>query len=97
MPLEFTRQAQRDLNSILDSIEINFGERVALEISQALYAMLAKLPEWPEFGTAVSGEPNLRRLVFRKRTVVYYQLAEDKIIVTAVKSTYQNYTPKDIS
>lgn len=97
MQLEFTDRAERQLADTLEYIETSFGEKVALDLSVALYHLLSKLQDWPELGRRVEKDSNLRRLVFRKRMLIFYRVFDTKIIVKAIKTSYQNYSQEDVS
>ena len=95
--VKFSKRAERQLDNILGYLEAQFGNRTAekaVRIVQNFEQRVAHSPElYPVFDTLTQ----TRRAVLKKRMLAFYQLREDYILITAFMTTYQNYSPENVT
>lgn len=90
MDYDVTTEAKTGLQSIIDYLDGEFGNSFADSYYADFEHILFLLTQQPEGFPIASQKRNLRKLVFRKRTTIYYQVT-DFIKVIAIIDNRQDY------
>ena len=99
MQIVLSNQAVQDFEEMLDFVETHFGQRAAQKLENKTLDLFASLMQWPEAHRLIYPQKNVRKAVIHKRVVMFYKVYHDHqtILITRFKSTYQNYSPEDVS
>lgn len=90
--------ADRDLNQLLDYLEVEFGERTAIRFAEKFRIFLLLQERWPDTYPVVYKKLEIRRAVIHKRVLAFYQIsdAEQLVRVARVRSTWQETSLEDL-
>lgn len=79
LKIEWSKEAIISLENILNYIELNFGNSIALQYYKNVETTLLQIQNFPYLGKKCKNKLNLRSIVINKRTTLYYSLTEKKI------------------
>lgn len=90
MVCKISRRARVGVKGITDYLEAEFGEQFAVDYYIDFKAAISMLQTLP-LGFPIASEQNrLRKLVFRKRTTMYYRVL-DFIEIVAIIDSRQDF------
>lgn len=79
LKIEWSKEAIISLENILNHIELNFGNSIALQYYKNVETTLLQIQNFPYLGKKCKNNLDLRSIVINKRTTLYYSLSEKKI------------------
>ncbi len=81
LKIYWTPSAIRNFDSIIDYLEKEWGETVAVAFSRKVFEFLDILAEFPEIGTIEHPEMDIRGFVIVKQVSVFYRIKGERIIL----------------
>lgn len=90
MVSELTKDGEQGLDDILAYLKSEFGNRFERNYYSDFREIRFVMESFPQGFPIASQKRNLRKLVFRKRTTIYYQVT-DFIKVIAIIDNRQDY------
>jgi plasmid stabilization system protein ParE len=79
-----TAAAEADFEAIIDYLESNAYHSAAEKLTKTFYRTLLALRRFPLQYPAVQGDLTLRRAVLNSKTIMFYRVADSRIVVTAI-------------
>jgi len=94
--IEWTSEAERNLNAIFDYLESTWTEREIAAFAKLLETNLQNISQYPTMFPFYNKEKKVRRCVLSSQTTIYYRdiLAENKIIIITLFDNRRN--PKSL-
>ena len=81
LKIVFNKRADLKLDKTLEYLKTQWSVRVANEFLENLYNTIDILSIFPEIGTMVDNERNIKGFLVTKQTKMYYRVESDKLII----------------
>ncbi len=95
--IQFTGRARAQLKHIFRYVHEEFGNAALIRLENALLRKLEIISRTPSAFPKYVESTETRRVVVNSKTLLYYRFEGSMVYITAVKSSYQNYSPEDFS
>ena len=93
--LVLSLNAEKQLENIFLYVEAKFSERIRKELAKKIYNCFKLIEKDPELFSFSVHNSSVRKCVVTKKTIVFYQIRKENIVVVSVFDTRQN--PKKIN
>lgn len=87
--VEWTENAQDELNNIYDYLELNWTEKEIQKFSAILENSISSISIFPFMFPESRQKPNIRRCVLSKQTTMYYYVNQ-KLKIISILSLFDN-------
>jgi plasmid stabilization system protein ParE len=77
----WTKRANYKFNTILEYLELEWGERVTRNFIKRTYDIIQLISENPELGTLENQERNIRGFLLTKHNRLFYRFTDTELIV----------------
>jgi plasmid stabilization system protein ParE len=77
----WTKRANYKFNTILEYLELEWGDRVTRNFIKRTYDIIQLNSENPELGTLENQEPNIRGFLLTKHNRLFYRFTDTELIV----------------
>ena len=90
--IEWTSEAERNLNNIFDYLERTWSEREISDFAKKLESCLQHISQNPATYPYYNNEKNVRRCVLSPQTTIYYReiLFENRVVIITLFDNRQN-------
>ncbi len=93
----FSKRAKLQLKQITAYVEQKFGKKTAKRTLSLIKEFEQRVSIYPEIHPVFDQTTQTRRAVLKGRMLAFYQVHETQIIVTALLTSYQDYSGEDVS
>lgn len=77
----WTKRANYKFNTILEYLELEWGDRVTRNFIKRTYDIIQLISENPELGTLENHERNIRGFLLTKHNRLFYRFTDTELIV----------------
>ncbi|MFM7429663.1 MAG: type II toxin-antitoxin system RelE/ParE family toxin [Flammeovirgaceae bacterium] len=77
----WTKRANYKFNTILEYLELEWGDRVTRNFIKRTYDIIQLISENPELGTLENQERNIRGFLLTKHNRLFYRFTDTELIV----------------
>jgi len=90
--IEWTSEAERNLNAIFDYLEVTWSDREISNFAQNLESYLSVISLNPSTFPYYHKEKNIRRCVLSPQTTIYYRevFSENKVVIITLFDNRRN-------
>ena len=92
--VSFTPEAEKDFETILNYIQINFGKDSANRFKKLVWNFTSLMEGFPEVGSMEIRDKNIRGFVIHRRLKVFYRIKGGSVIVLKLFDTRQHPNKK---
>jgi plasmid stabilization system protein ParE len=90
----WTKRANKNFNTIIDYLEITFGENVTKAVVQRTYKNIEIIAKFPNMGTVEDADKGIRGFVISKHNTIFYRTTKQKMIILNLFSNRMNLKRK---
>ena len=95
--IEFTPSSARQLRENLAFVKSKFGLKTEQRVLMNIKQSFRRIEDAPESSQLVFPELGVYRALVYQRLMFFYRISDGVVVITAVKNTYQNYSPEEVS
>lgn len=88
--ITWNRRASNSFNSIIEYLQVKWGDRVARNFVIHAYQIIELLAEYPEMGGLENYDKQIRGFVITKHNTLFYRVEEDRLILLNFFDNRQN-------
>ena len=90
-------RAENQLDRILSYVESEFGVLAANKVTLDYLKLFDRLKNTPEMYAFYDRDLGIRKALIRSRLWEFYRIEGEVVAITSIYSTYQNYSPEDVT
>ena len=86
----WTKNAAEDFRKVVEYLQNNWSERIAINFIETFYATLELIDKLPEIGVIVNKKGKVRQILITKHNLLYFIITEKEIILLNLFDVRQN-------
>lgn len=95
MRVTYSPKAKEDLERIISFLSTRWPESVIDHLLDGIDEEMEKITKFPEVYPILDGDKKARKCLVRLKTLMFYEVNEDEISITAFYDGRENYQDKE--